>query len=203
MASVVEIHLQRRDSARAAEVTAAIILAAGASSRMGMPKANLPFRGGTFLSHLTAKLAAHCHPVLTVTGAHLLPAFGPQVHNPNWRQGQLTSLQCGVRAIPEAHSTLFTLVDHPDPADATIAALLNSMALIAIPVYNGRKGHPVFFQSALIPEFLALPQTASAKEVFRRHIASTEYIPVNDAGVTDDIDDPTALAAFRARTEHA
>jgi len=184
-------------------VTAAIILAAGASSRMGMPKANLPFRGGTFLSHLTAKLAAHCHPVLTVTGAHLLPAFGPQVHNPNWRQGQLTSLQCGVRAIPEAHSTLFTLVDHPDPADETILSLLASRALIAIPVHNGSKGHPVFFQASLFSAILALPETATAKELFSQHLASTEYIPVNDPGVLDDVDDPESLSRFRQRTENA
>lgn len=202
MAQPFKIDLSRRDPTRASEVTAAIILAAGASTRMGTPKANLPFRGGTFLSHLTARLSAHCNPVITVTGAIAL-ASGQHVFNADWQQGQLSSLQCGLRALPPVDSAIFTLVDHPDPADATIAALLNSVALIAIPVYNGRKGHPVFFQSALIPELLALPQTASAKEVFRRHIASTEYIPVNDAGVTDDIDDPTALAAFRARTEHA
>ncbi len=183
-------------------MTAAIILAAGASTRMGTPKANLPFRNGTFLSNLIFKLSTHCTPVLTVEGAVAL-AHGRHVFNTNWQTGQLSSLQCGLRALPPVDSVLFTLVDHPDPADATIASLLNSQSLIAIPVYNGRKGHPVFFQSALIPELLALPKTASAKEVFNRHIASTEYIPVNDPGVTDDIDDPTALAAFRARTEQA
>ncbi len=203
MAAALQIHLQWRNSARASEVTAAIILAAGASSRIGTPKANLPFRGGTFLSHLNAKLAAHCRPVVTVTGAHTLPAFGPQVHNPNWQQGQLTSLQCGLRAIPGATSALFTLVDHPDPAGETIQRLLASQALIAIPVHNGQKGHPVFFQASLFAAMLALPASASAKELFQQHLASTEYIPVADPGILDDVDDPESLSRFRLRTESA
>jgi len=187
-------------------VTAAIILAAGASTRMGSPKALLPFRSSNFLGHLTGRLALHCSPVIVVAGAHLLPASPAArlVINPQWPEGQLSSLQCGLRALPPGvSSVLFTLVDHPDPADGTIVSLLRSPRLIAIPVHEGRRGHPVFFQAPLIPELLALAPAESAKQVFSRHARDTEYITVDDPAVTDDVDDPEALALFRRRTNHA
>ena len=71
--------------------------------------------------------------------------------------------------------------------------------MINIPVRGGRKGHPVFFQSRLIPEFLDIAPESDAREVFRRHAAETRYVDVDDPGIHDDIDDPAALAAFRGR----
>ena len=91
-----------------------------------------------------------------------------------------------------------TLVDHPDPDPRTISQLF-SPALITIPVRHGRKGHPVFFRSRLIPEFLAIAPDSDAREVFRRHAGETRYVDVDDPGIHDDIDDPVALAAFRGR----
>ena len=189
-------------------MTAGVVLAAGASTRMGTPKAMLPFRGGTFLSHLCERLAVHCDPLVVVTGAHadriLCPPGARAVVNENWERGQLSSLQCALRAVPAGVSgVLFTLVDHPDPAEETLAKLVQSQATVAVPVHDGRKGHPVWFQAALIPELLALPAGASAKDVFRAHAALTEYIVVSDPGIVDDVDDAVALLRFRARTEFA
>lgn len=204
MAQFVEVIVLRRAAAHATAVTPAIILAAGASIRMGTPKAQLPFRSGTFLSCLTERLAALCDPVIVVSGAHPLDPSWPAmvIANPDWTKGQLSSLQCGLRAIPaEASEALFTLVDHPDPAESTVAALLRSAGPIAVPVYRGTHGHPVFLRQPVIRELLALDPSASAKEVFRRRVSDTDYIPVDDAGVTDDVDDAKALQRFRFRTE--
>src|ERR1700693_5772872 len=130
---------------------AAIVLAAGESRRMGFPKALLEFRGDTFLDCLTRKLAAHCSPVIVVLGhaasviraAANFPAHF--VVNPDYSLGMLTSLQCGLRAVPLARRhAVFTLVAHPDPAETTLTSVLDAPeAPVVIPRFAGRKGHPV------------------------------------------------------------
>jgi CTP:molybdopterin cytidylyltransferase MocA len=130
--------------------TAAIILAAGESSRMGRPKALLPFRGGTFLSVLAKTLGAHCSTVIAVFGANAealvsaAPAGVVPVVNHGYKLGMLTSLQAGLRALaPESRGrVLFTLVDHPAIGVATVDALIRSHAPIAIPRSSGKRGHP-------------------------------------------------------------
>ena len=203
MADRIEIAFQPRRSF-AEEVTAAIILAAGASTRMGVAKANLPFRQGTFLTHLCDRLFAFCQPVIVVLGAHAAAIVRPPeaqvVINQNWSAGQLSSLRSGLLVLPPGVKTIvYTLVDHPDPLPSTLESLLKSSGKIAVPTFHGQRGHPVKFAPELRTEFLDAT-TVTAKEVFRRHAAETHYVPVNDPGVTDDIDDSEALARFRHRT---
>ena len=115
--------------------------------------------------------------------------------NPDWARGQTTSMQCGLRAVPpDADGVLFTLVDHPAVAPATIDALLAGprATLLRVPRYHGRRGHPIWFSRELIPEFLALPETGAARDVVRRHAAQTEFLDVDDPGILADIDDPEA-----------
>ncbi len=180
---------------------AGLILAAGESRRMGSPKALLEWRGETFLDHLIGCLATHCAPVVVVLGASAetiragLRRPADFVLNPDYLLGQLTSMQCGLRAIPhQAQGVLFTLVDHPNVSPATLAALLHFAPgpppLLRIPRYQGRRGHPLFFSRRLIPEFLALPPAAAARDVVHRHAAEIDYLDVPDAGILDDVDDP-------------
>jgi molybdenum cofactor cytidylyltransferase len=178
---------------------AAIILAAGESRRMGQPKALLPFRGGSFLSVLAETLSAHCSPVCAVFGAdaqHLMsfaPASVLAAENPNYVEGMLTSLQAGLRALGNLPDrVLFTLVDHPAIASATVRELLASAAEITIPKFNGKRGHPVVICRSIAEKILAEPSTSRLNAVMDRHASEIHYLDLDDSGITDDIDDPGA-----------
>jgi molybdenum cofactor cytidylyltransferase len=185
-------------------VTAGLILAAGESRRMGSPKALLRYREETFLDTLIGRFRSCCAPVIVVLGAGagaiqsgtLRPARF--LVNPNWPIGMTTSLQCGLRAVPaQADGVLFTLVDHPAVSPATLDALLahpgpDGAPLIRVPRYQGRRGHPIWFSTQVIPEFLAIPETGSARDVVAGHTTETEFVDTDDPGIVADIDDAEA-----------
>jgi molybdenum cofactor cytidylyltransferase len=183
-------------------VIAGIILAAGASSRMGTPKALLDYRGETFLDRLIRVLGALCDPVIVVLGHHAdeirVAAHGRArfVVNPDPSRGQLSSLKTALAEVPiEAEGFLFMPVDCPAAEPETVRLVVDSLqekALLVIPRFEGRRGHPVCARRELIAEFLALPAEGQAKEVVRRHVDRTYYLDTFDAGVLSDIDDPEA-----------
>lgn len=185
---------------------AGVILAGGASSRMGSPKALLraPGSSESFLDRLIGILAPHCDPVIVVLGHHAETiragiSRGSQavlVVNERYALGQLSSLQCGLRAVPEnAAGVLFTPVDHPSVRPETVERIVAAFrteagAVLVIPRHQGERGHPVCCARELIPEFLALPPDAQARDVVRGHLGQACYVEVDDAGVLRDIDDP-------------
>lgn len=189
-----------------------LILAAGESRRMGSPKALLDYRGATFLDALIALFAARCSPVIVTLGAGAeeirARTAGPAqfVLNADYARGQLSSMQCGLRAVPPgAEGVLFTLVDHPAVSAGTIDALLapaqlRREALLRVPRFRGRCGHPIWFARELLPEFLALPESAAARDVVRRHAGETAFLDLDDPGILADIDDPAAYRALTGAT---
>ena len=202
MAGAFQIDFRQRETAGVIEVIAGIILAAGASSRMGTPKALLRYRGETFLERLTRVLGGVCDPVIVVLGYHAdeirANAQARFVVNPDPSRGQLSSLQTALAEVPAAaEGFLFLPVDCPAPEPVTVSEIVNAFRseekpLLVIPRYEGRRGHPVCARRELISEFLALPADAQAKEVVRRHVERTRYLDTLDAGVLSDIDDPEA-----------
>ena len=171
---------------------------------MGSPKALLMYRGESFLDRLIGRFAERCSPVIVVLGASAeeiragIRRPATFVYNERYRLGQTTSMQCGLRAVPPGtEGVLFTLVDHPAVAHATIDALTfpagtDSTFRLRVPRHGGRRGHPVWFSGGLIPEFLALPEDGAARDVVRAHASETEFLDVDDAGILADIDDPEA-----------
>lgn len=182
---------------------AGLILAAGESRRMGSAKALLQYRGETFLDRLTRIFGMYCDSVVVVLGAGAEEIRGRLtrpahiVVNEQWRTGQTSSMQCGLRAIPPGvDSVLFTLVDHPAVAPETIRALLTGGGHVRVPRFDGRRGHPIWFSRDLIPEFLAIPPGGAARDVVRAHASETEFLDTNDPGILADIDDPAAYGAL-------
>jgi molybdenum cofactor cytidylyltransferase len=209
LAGAFEIDFRQRKNAGAVEVIAGIILAAGASSRMGSPKALLEYRGETFLDRLIRVLASECDPVIVALGYHAdeirAGAHGRArfVFNPDPSRGQLSSLQTALAEVPEdAEGFLFMPVDCPAVEPETVRILVEALkafeGLLVIPRYQGRRGHPVCARRELIPEFLALAPERQAREVVRRHADRTHYLDTLDGGVLSDIDD---LAAYRILQE--
>ena len=185
---------------------AAIILAAGESRRMGRAKALLPFRGGTFLSVLFGTLSPYCSPVVGVFGfngetvAAGAPAGMLTAINRDYRLGMLTSLQTGLRVLPESTDrVMFTLVDHPAIARATVETLIGTHADIAIPRIAGKRGHPVLVSREIALDFLAEPTDSKVRDVIDRHAGAIRYIDVDDPGICDDVDNPALYEALLAR----
>ncbi|HSW50601.1 MAG TPA: nucleotidyltransferase family protein, partial [Bryobacteraceae bacterium] len=119
------------------------------------------------------------------------------VVNENYLRGQLSSLQCGLAAVPSgAEGVLFTLVDRPAVQPATVEAILgrfeqrSAAEKIVLPRAGGQNGHPVCVSRELIVEFLALPLGAQARDVIRRHAGATAYVDVEDTGILLDVNDP-------------
>ena len=176
---------------------------------MGFPKALLEYQGETFADRLVRLFADACDPVVLVLGAGaervqagLRRAGQARVTvNTDWPGGQITSLQCGLRALGAAPGdVLFTLVDHPAVRAETIGRLTGP-GVLRIPRHLGRRGHPVWFCEELAAELLALAPGLTARDVVERHAGEIEYVDVDDPGVVLDVDDPAIfqrLAGGRA-----
>lgn len=184
---------------------AALILAAGASSRMGSPKALLTLGGESFAGRLVRVFQeAGCSPVVLVLGhdadkvrVALSVDEGVTVAvNPDYERGQLSSLQCGLSALTgNPDGFLFTPVDHPAVRPSTIKRIAECFEarngeMLVIPRNDGRGGHPVCCPIKLVPEFNELAAGSKASDVVRRHQNSTAFVDVDDSGIHMDVDDP-------------
>lgn len=199
----------------------AIVLAAGASSRMGQAKAALPLgtTGDTVLSRVvTTLLNAGLPSVAVVAGAHIdavraaMPAFEPRakvVEHLGWAGGQLSSLLAGLAAVedPQLEAILVTLVDvplvRPESVAAIVAAWRESRAPIVRPVHGEQHGHPVIFDRAVFDDLRRADPGVGAKAVFAAHASQRLDVLIKDAGAYIDIDTPDEYRSVLKRSEGA
>jgi len=197
-----------------------LVLAGGASTRMGRPKAALPLPDGrTFLAAIVDTLLAAGLPHVTVvTGAddgavraawRGDPAMVRFMVNTRWAEGQLTSIIAGLDAVesPAVEGVLVTLVDVPlvsvDTVRAIVAAWRGTRAPIVRPARGGAHGHPVIFDRAVLDNLRRADPATGAKPVVHRYAAAIVNVEVDDPGAFHDVDTPEAYAALFTRTSGA
>ena len=176
-------------------MNAAILLAAGASTRMGRPKQLLDWGGKPLVAaQVEALLASDCAPIIVVLGAHehsvrsAVPDH-PAVRsltNHAWRAGRAGSIRTGARAVPpHLDGVVVASVDSPCSPSAIQAcgdALANEPdAWIAVPRCAGRNGHPPLFRSNLLPELQSVSERGEGlRALRRRHAERTIFAETGD-----------------------
>jgi len=182
---------------------AAVILSGGASSRMGSPKALFPYQGRPFLEHL---LDITVHPKIgvrrVVLGAQAdsitnAISLDPNevVINTDWEKGQLSSIQAALRSLPSGtEGMLLCLIDHPLISPGLVATLVEQFymtrAPVVLPVYEGRRGHPVIFSSELYGELERAPLEIGARSVVWAHESEVNEVPTMEPGCVLNLNDP-------------
>ncbi len=189
---------------------AAIILAAGRSTRMGAAnKLTQVVRGKPLIRHAAeAALASQAAPVLVVTGhdaGDIESALGGLdlrfIHNPAYADGMATSLKAGIAALPEeARGAVVLLGDMPNVTPAIInrlLAVLEPGAKAVAPTLLGQRGNPVLLARAIFPDVLALQGDAGARRLLEAVGEAVIELALDDPAIALDIDTPEALAAAR------
>jgi molybdenum cofactor cytidylyltransferase len=191
---------------------AAVILAAGESSRMGTEKALLPWEGSTFLTAAIERLTPFVELIVIVAGANaeslkqtVYAKGGYLVVNPEPQRGQFSSLQVGLNEVLNRgrDAALVTHVDRPAAKSGTIALLKDTFVTHAArgqwavvpecadPARGEMKhGHPIAVGRELIEVFLRAPATSVARDIEHANQARISYLPVTDTAVITNVNTP-------------
>jgi molybdenum cofactor cytidylyltransferase len=187
----------------------AIVLAAGASSRMGALKPLLDLEGRSVLARAVgAFTGAGVEDVVVVTGhrgaevAAAASALGARpVANPHFEDGMFSSVQAGAAAVPEGRRFFLLPVDCPLVRPETVGRVARTAeatgAAGVVPVHDGRAGHPPLLGPELRSELLAARPTGGLRELLAARRERIVNLEVDDPGVLHDADTPGELEALR------
>jgi molybdenum cofactor cytidylyltransferase len=189
---------------------AAIVLAAGRSSRMAPRNKLLETVGGqAIVARVTrCAIASGAEPVVVVTGfdaARVAQTLGglnvATVHNQAFAEGLSTSLRTGLKALPaDCDGALVLLGDMPEVDSKVIDALMAAFAAsdtICVPVYRGKRGNPILWGAAHFAEMMTLTGDVGAKRLLARRQTHVIEVPVASSGIFADVDTPSDLARIR------
>jgi molybdenum cofactor cytidylyltransferase len=205
-----------RPSPRAERNIAALVLAAGRSSRMGGPNKLLAEIGGRPLVRIAAEeaLASRARPVIVVTGhqrerveAALIGLPVKLIHNKAYADGLGTSLKAGIAALPEETEGVVVCLGDMPQVDATlIDRLVGALdpekgSLIAVPSIDGKRGNPVAWMRRFFPELMAVEGDTGARHLIGLYSEVVAEVPVASTAALTDVDTPEALAAVKAVLE--
>jgi molybdenum cofactor cytidylyltransferase len=197
---------------------AAVVLAAGRSTRMGASNKLLAEIAGKPLVRIAVEqaLASRARPVIVVTGhqreeteAALAGLDVTLVHNPAFAEGLSASLKAGVAAAPAtADGVAVCLGDMPQVDAALIDRLIAAFdpgagALAVVPTEAGKRGNPVVLARRFFPDLMALTGDIGARALIASHPEAVVEVPVNDAAAFFDVDTPEALTQLRVLIEKA
>jgi len=196
---------------------AAVVLAAGRSTRMGGPNKLVQEIGGRPLVRIAteAALASQATPVIVVTGndsdavrAALDGLDVRFVHNPDFAEGLSTSVKAGLGALSsETDAAVVCLGDMPMVDADLINSLIGAFdpekgALIALPMLDGKRGNPVLWARRFFSELMGIEGDVGARQVLQRYPEAIAEVPVSGSAAVADVDTPEALAEVRAEMEH-
>ena len=182
-----------------------IILAAGASTRMGTPKQLLAYRGCSFIRHMAeVAIASVCQPIVVVLGANaeqIKPEISQLpvqiVENQQWAEGMSASIRVGLEALLAVNQNLeavaIALCDQPFVSPQTLDRIVEAFHSTGKPIiaseYAGTLGVPVLFSRSLFSELMALKSNEGAKQLIKKHIHEVFSVPFPEGSI--DIDTPT------------
>jgi molybdenum cofactor cytidylyltransferase len=207
---------QPRAEAAAAEAprkVAALLLAAGRSTRMGGPNKLLEeVHGKAIVRHAAEALAASkASPVIAVTGhegervAKVLAGLAiTRVHNPDYAEGLSTSLKAGIAALPpDSDAVVIALGDMPDVTGALIDRLVEAIdpargALIAVPTREGRRGNPVIWSRRFFDDLARIDGDTGERHLIAQHNEAVVDVAGVDNAEFHDLDKPESLQSARA-----
>jgi molybdenum cofactor cytidylyltransferase len=180
-----------------------VILAAGASSRLGQPKQALLFQGKTLLQHTFDTAFATTENTVIVVGAYRSEVMASVqvpdkylIFNELWQNGIASSIQCGIRHIqdqtPETDALIFLVADQPYLSVGHLQILIAEYERTRQPIvasrYAGTIGIPALIHQQFFPELLALRGDAGAKKVLLEHADEVALIDFEMGAL--DIDTP-------------
>jgi molybdenum cofactor cytidylyltransferase len=192
---------------------AAIILAAGRSTRMGEPNKLLAEIDGKPLVRIAAEqaLASRANPVIVVTGhqreqieAALAGLDLRIVHNPDFAQGLGTSLRAGVKAVPaDTDGAVICLADMPQVSSDLIDQLIAAFdpekgALVVVPTLDGKRGNPVLWSRRFFPDLMTIDGDVGARHFIAGYAEAVTEVPVTGDAAFLDVDTAETLAAAKA-----
>lgn len=190
---------------------AAVILAAGRSTRMGRPKMALPWGDTTVIGQVVRVLtSAGIGEILVVTGAARNEVRGAfqslpvkELYNPDYPQGEmLSSLQVGLSALEDhLDAALVVLGDQPQIQARVVTALVQEYASpdspLVVPSFQMRRGHPWLLDRSLWPAVLALKGRETLRDFLNANQASIRYVSVDTSTILQDMDTPGDYQKYR------